>query len=369
VHAWLMTLIAGTVFHGQKRHAGDSKSANQLLGRDSRRSTRKGECKIMQQKKEIVPMAEAEVRRYMAMFGPPPVLSTEDPKAFEELSLNLVRCHKPRDFQSFLFVWEIAVDTWNVRRCTLHGTITIDRSLRARTENQVTAERQMKAQYEKALRDKAKKYSQSPRDVAELAALQEMVDNRAARIDAILDRQPNDIDINIAFRGSVKFLHDLDHLHNSADRRRYGKYVLLEKHGAVLDRSAQETDKVVDAEFQEVEAETVGLPQVTTAAEINEATDTQTEVATTEATDTQMEAATTEVTDTQTEVATTEATDTQMVAAATEATDTQTEAEIEEETRLSTEDQPKIPSAPSMIPEESENSNDVEPQSRIESTQ
>jgi hypothetical protein len=283
--------------------------------------------------KEIVPMAEAEVRRHMAMFGSPPVLSTEDPKAFEQLFLNLVRCHKPPDFQSLLLVWEIAVDTWNVRRCTLHGTITIDRSLRARTENEVKAERQMKAQYEKALRDKAERFAQSPRAVAELAELQEMVDNRAARIDAILDRQPNDIDINIAFRSSVEFLQDLDQLHNSADRRRYGKYVLLEKHSALLDRWAQEADKVVDAEFQEVEAETTGLPQVTTASATDEATDTKTEAATNEATDTKTEAATNEATD------------------------------------PTTEDQSKILSAPSIIPEENENSDDVAPQSRIESTQ
>jgi hypothetical protein len=283
--------------------------------------------------KEIVPMAEAEVRRYMAMFGPPPVLSMEDPKAFEELFLNLVGCHKPRDFQSLLLVWEIAVDTWNVRRCTLHGTITIDRSLRARIEAEVKGERLMKLQYEKALRDKAERFSQSPSAAAELAELQEMVDNRAARIDAILDRQPNDVDINIAFRSSVEFLHDLDQLHNSADRRRYGKYVLLEKHGAILERSAQETDKVVDAEFQEVEAETAGLLQVTTEVEIKAATDTTTE------------------------------------AEIKQATDTTTEAEIKEETDANTEDQSKILSAPSIIPEANENSDDVEPQSRIESTQ
>jgi len=294
--------------------------------------------------KEIVPMAEVEVRRYMAMFGPSPVLSTEDPKAFEELFFNLVRCHRARDFQSLMLVWEIAVETWNVRRCTLHGTITIDRSLRARTENEVKGERLMKAEHEKALRDKAQKFSQSPRDVAELAALQEMVDNRAARIDAILDRQPNDIDINIAFRSSVKFLHDLDQLHNSADRRRYGKYVLLEKHSAILDRSAQETDKVVDAEFQEVETATAGLLQVKTAAEAEAATDTQTGAEAQAATDTQTRAE------------------------AEAATDTQTAAETNEATDTTTEDQSKIPSAPSIIPEESENSDDVEPQSRIEST-
>jgi hypothetical protein len=307
--------------------------------------------------KEIVPMAEAEVRRYMAMFGPPPILSTEDPKAFEDLSLNLVRCHKPRDFQSLLLVWEIAVETWNARRCALHGTITIDRSLRARSESEVKAERIMKAQYEKALSDKAKKFSQSPHEVAELAELQEMVDNRAARIDAILDRQPNDVDINIAFRSNAKFLHDLDQLHNSADRRRYGKYVLLEKHCAVLDRSTQENDKVVDVEFQEVEAETAGLLQVKTAAEIVEATDTKTEAATEVATNTRTEAATEVATNTRTEAATEVA------------TNTKTEADIEDENRLNTENQPKIPSTPSIIPEGNENSNAVDPQSRIESPQ
>jgi hypothetical protein len=328
--------------------------------------------------KEIVPMTEAEVLRNMSLFGPPPVLSTEDPKAFEELFLNLVRCHRPRDFLSSMLVWEIAVDTWNVRRCTLHGTITIDRSLRARIEAEVKGERLMKAENEKALRVKAERFSQSPRDIAELAALQEMVDNRAARIDEILDRQPNDIDINIAFRGSVKFLHDLDQLHNSADRRRFGKYVLLEKHSAILDRSAQETDKIVDAEFQEVEA---GLPEMTAAVEIKEVTNTTTEAVTKEASDTTTETEIKAATDTTTEAEIKAATDTTTEAeikAATDTTteteikaaaDTTTEAEIKAETDANIEDQSKIPSAPSIIPEANENSDDVEPQSRIESTQ
>ena len=275
----------------------------------------------MQHNKEIVPMAEAEVRRYMAMFGPPPVLSTEDPKAFEELFLNLVRCHKPRDFLMLLLVWEFASDTWAGRRCTLHGPITIDRALRAQKESAVTAEGQMKAQYEKALRDKAQKLSQYPQDAAELAALQEMVDKRAERIEAILDREPNDFDINIVFRRNVEFLHDLDQMHNSADRRRYDKYVLLEKHSAMLDRSAQQTDKVVDAEFQEVEARPAELPKAKTVAEIKEETSTK------------------------------------------------AAAETKEEAGLNTEDQPKTPSVPSIIPTANENSNDVEPQNRIESAQ
>jgi hypothetical protein len=41
-------------------------------------------------------------------------------------------------------------------------------------------------------------------------------------------------------------------------------YVLLEKHNADLERAAQDADKVVDAEFQEVDADTEGPPKIET---------------------------------------------------------------------------------------------------------
>jgi hypothetical protein len=264
---------------------------------------------------EIVPIAEAEVRRYMDLFGPAPLLSGEDPKPFEELFVNLARCQKPRDFLTWLLVWEIAVDTWDGRRCSRHTTIALDRSLRHKIDSDVKAEKQIKAHYEKILHDKAQKQSQSPSDVAEIAELQRMVEERLERIDAILVRQPNDVDINVFFRLNMEFLHDLDQLHNSADRRRYNKFVLLEKHSASVDRAARESNEVVDAEFQEVEPERADLPKVKTA------------------TGTNLEAA------------------------------VKAQSHNGEETH-----ELKIPSAPSIIPTNG-NANDVEPQNRIESMQ
>jgi hypothetical protein len=38
-----------------------------------------------------------------ALFGPPPVLSTERPEQFEELSNRIIACLKPRDLVEVLY--------------------------------------------------------------------------------------------------------------------------------------------------------------------------------------------------------------------------------------------------------------------------
>jgi hypothetical protein len=47
--------------------------------------------------KEIVPLSEEELLRFLLSMGSPPVLSTEDPKAFEDLFLNIARPLKNPD--------------------------------------------------------------------------------------------------------------------------------------------------------------------------------------------------------------------------------------------------------------------------------
>jgi len=214
--------------------------------------------------KEIAPLSEEELRRFLLSMGPPPVLSTEDPKAFEDLFLNIARSFKNPDHLSLHLAWEITVDTWSNARYARHETIAVSRWWNKFHDSQLVATKTMKLTYEEALRKKAAGHSAYQADAAQLAELQEKIDNTVKEIDAIIARVPTEADFNQALRANADFLHILDQLRNGANRRRFGNCVLLDKHGAYLDRTTPEADEVVDAEFKEVQALTENPPKTET---------------------------------------------------------------------------------------------------------
>src|SRR5579864_3549206 len=112
--------------------------------------------------KEIVPLCEEELRRFLLSMGPPPVLSTEDPKAFEELFINIARSLKNADRLSLYLAWEIAVDTWSNARYARHETIAVNCWWSKVQESQLITAKTMKATYEDAFRKKAAGLSTYP---------------------------------------------------------------------------------------------------------------------------------------------------------------------------------------------------------------
>ena len=217
--------------------------------------------------KDIAPLSEEELRRFLLSMGPPPVLSTEDPKAFEELFLNIARRGKNFDLLSLYLAWEIAVDTWSNARYARHETIAVSGWWCKVHDSQLVAAKTMKANYEGIFRKKAAGLSTFPADVAEAAALQEKIDNTVKDIDAIIARVPTDVDFNKGLRANADVLHDFDQLRNGANRRRFGNCVLLDKHSAYLNRTTLEADEVVDAEFKEAQAQTEDPPKTETQAQ------------------------------------------------------------------------------------------------------
>jgi len=131
-------------------------------------------------------------------------------------------------------------------------------------ESQLVAAKTKKLTFEEALRQKAARLSTHPADAAEAAELREKIDNTVKDIDAIIASVPTEVDFNRSPQINADFLHDLDQLRNGANRRRFGNCVLLDKHSVDLDRTTQEADEVVDAEFKEVQTQTENLPKAGT---------------------------------------------------------------------------------------------------------
>lgn len=210
--------------------------------------------------KEIAPLSEEELRRFLLSMGPPPVLSTEDPNAFEDLFLAFARPLNNADRLSLYLSWELAVDTWSNARYARHETIAVSRWWNKFHESQLVAAKTMKLTYEESLRKKAAGLSAYSAGAAQAAELQEKIDNTVKDIDAIIARVPTEADFNQALRANADFLHVLDQLRNGANRRRFANHALLDKHGAYLDRTMQKDDEVVDAEFKEVQTLTEKSP-------------------------------------------------------------------------------------------------------------
>jgi hypothetical protein len=206
--------------------------------------------------KEIAPQSDEELRRFLHSMGPPPLLSTEDPKAFEELFLNIAQSRKNRDLLSLYLVWEIAVDTWINVRYVRHETIAINRWWSTAHNSMLVAKLEMKATYEGMFRKKAEGLSTYPGNATQEAELRRRIDDTIKDIDAISARVPKEADFNQALRDNSGLMHGFDQLRNSANRRRFGNVVLLDKHSDYLDETTQRTEEVVDAEFKEVEAPT-----------------------------------------------------------------------------------------------------------------
>lgn len=207
--------------------------------------------------KSVEPMAEAELRRHLALLGPPPVLSTEDAKAFEEIFLRLAACFKVRDMMMLQLTREYASNAWLIRRYTFHSAVAIDRWHHRYLKGQAEVAKFRKAQMEQEVRAKATQMSRSPADIAHLVALESKIEDTVSDIDAILSRKATEIELSLALEKTAQFQDQLDRWLNSATRRRNDAYQLLEMYCAGLGRAVQgETDKVLDVEFAEIKEET-----------------------------------------------------------------------------------------------------------------
>jgi hypothetical protein len=206
--------------------------------------------------KSIESMDEAELLRNVALLGPPPVLSTEDAKAFEEIFRRLAACFKVRDMLMLQLTREYTSNSWFIRRYTYHSAVAIERWHRRYREGQVEVAMFKKAQKEKQVLAKATDMSRTPADIAHLVALENKIDDTVSDVDAILARKPTELEHNLGLEKTAQFQEQLDRLLNSATRRRNDAYHLLEIYRAGLGQAVQETaDKILDAEFAEIKEE------------------------------------------------------------------------------------------------------------------
>ena len=76
----------------------------------------------LQSKANIINSAELK-----ELLGPPPILSSEDGKAYDEIAARLMECIEPRDFMEQLLIKQFVDSTWDTMRYARHKTLGIER--------------------------------------------------------------------------------------------------------------------------------------------------------------------------------------------------------------------------------------------------
>jgi hypothetical protein len=162
--------------------------------------------------------------RLHRLCGPPPVLSSEDPKSYEELLISLLECYKPRDVMAEMLIRRLADEEWEINRYTRHKTLLMERRFRARLAFQAYREKAAQEGKE-ALAKKVAERRSGPFTLPE-EALEDVI----ADVDAALLRPAQELEHARALEVGIEYYEHLDRLLNAAFVRRTAILNMIERH-------------------------------------------------------------------------------------------------------------------------------------------
>ena len=158
--------------------------------------------------------------KFSALFGPPPVLSTESLEHYNQIWECLLECLMPRDFFELLLARQILDESWKMKRYTSHQAIGIERRFRQSLKFQIQRKKEQKARREALVKELAEKTGRPISDFERLMHLEDVIEASVVDVDNILQRTPSEISHNEALEAGIGFQGDLDRLINSALARR-----------------------------------------------------------------------------------------------------------------------------------------------------
>ena len=150
-----------------------------------------------------VSKTKAELLSSVALFGKPPVLSSEDEKQFSELFHHVADCVKPQNMVEIIFLWHLVCATWLINRYMRHETLAIERF--ANQNREFCAQRaKFREQRESTqVSREIEKLTESPADVAQLVQLERTHGDMVVDTDTIFAAADLERDHNKALQQSI----------------------------------------------------------------------------------------------------------------------------------------------------------------------
>jgi hypothetical protein len=197
------------------------------------------------------PSATDPVATILKVFGPPPVLSSENPETYNHILRQLVEGHSPRDVIEQSYLWHVAVLIWEIVRLTRHKTLAIERRFRQRLASEADRTK-LTAEGKQGL---ASGGAQTPKPANEnerLEAIDDAFDSSSKKIFDILKRWPEEFDHARALESGFAYYAGLDRLLGEAIARRDDALSGLERYRDGLGSSlGKVADEIITVEYNE----------------------------------------------------------------------------------------------------------------------
>jgi hypothetical protein len=203
--------------------------------------------------KTSVTLSEAELLRFRALLGEPPVLSSEDRTHFEKLFLLTAAAMKPRNMIDVLNLWHSVCASWFINRYNRHATVAIERHTLQMQANEAERARlrQLRASNQEHI--EARKLTGSPADVADAVRLHENFDDRIGDADRIFEHSDLERDHNrslLAMLDSQEKLNRLAITQTAIKNESYRQFELCRiGFGEPTD---EDTQNVIEGECKEI---------------------------------------------------------------------------------------------------------------------
>jgi len=213
---------------------------------------------------ELTAMLLADIKKF---FGPPPVLSTESAKAFDDALVALIQEYWPVTYFEKMHIRDIVDDTWEKGRYKRNKALAIERRYRQDLEAQ--AERQkLAAENAKRTAILAQQRAEHERPaslVDRVCEVEDVLWEEAGDVDDILTRAPTVHDHALALERSIEYVVQLDKLQNNCAIRSHNSFQSFER--AHRFRQQTELSRMLAGEYgpvepqlQEVAASAIATP-------------------------------------------------------------------------------------------------------------
>jgi hypothetical protein len=210
------------------------------------------------------------------LFGPPPVLSSEDAKAYDAMWARILESLKPNDFIEQMFGKDLTDATWEMKRYSRHKILVVERQIRDQQEMEETEEAEEADQLEESAVEEKSERADPPAGAGEqteqveevkqagaqttqferMLELAEVVDTVIPDCDNIIAGPVDELEYAAALESNINYYVRLDALYHDAMARREDVLKQLDFYRQGLGRHlGHVTDDIIDGEFSETKQE------------------------------------------------------------------------------------------------------------------
>jgi hypothetical protein len=207
------------------------------------------------------PRTKTDLVALAAVFGSPPLLSTESLEHYYELVDQLTEVLHPNDGLELLLVRQVWQESWKILRYERHQTLAINRGVRQIGEFQAAQDAERDAKRSALSKNPAEAAGRPRTELSQMRELCQVIEASVEDIDALADRaRAHRLELmnDRALEKGIIYQEQLDRLISAAMKRRKDALEQLETYRVLVGRRLRQlTDKILDAEI--VEPDSLGL--------------------------------------------------------------------------------------------------------------